>query len=291
MTSFTPQSLYDCYVLKQPKPVDSPHSYKLTWRLGKLLVGFADQVRQPYLPPLERKEWLVDCLSHSPTQQVGLDPALGEARLRFWAEASLQAEKPVFLRLPSSPALPSKQQPLSWWVKCLLDRIVAAFLLLILSPLMLGLGLVLLSNSSEPVLVRDWRIGERGRLFQVFQFRTNNTRLKFWMRKYRLHELPQLVNVLQGEMSLVGPRPLNLQEATQLSPQEWQRLNVLPGLTGIWRGEDWQRSKTPIAAGVPHGALTAAVHQLEAESFDNWSIWKDLQVFLITMPRVFSGIE
>jgi lipopolysaccharide/colanic/teichoic acid biosynthesis glycosyltransferase len=291
MTSFNPQSLYDHDVLKQPRPIDSTDNYQLTWRLGKLLVGFSHQIKQPYLPPLERQEWLVDCLSHSPAQQVGLEPTLGEARLRFWAEASLQADKTVFLRLPSNPTLPRKQQPLHWWVKCSIDRIVATLLLLLLSPLMLGLGLMLAIDGADPIFVREWRVGERGKLFQVLKFRTHQTRLQPWLQKYRLHELPQLVNVLQGDMSLVGPRPLNLREATQLRPQERQRLNLLPGLTGIWRSEEWQFTKTPVAAGIPHGALPTTVHQAEAANLPTWSLWKDAQSLLSAVAKVFSSIR
>jgi len=140
-----------------------------------------------------------------------------------------------------------------------LDVTLAAFFLLASLPVTLPIALVLLLTSGTPLFYRGQRIGQSGRIFQMLKFRTlrrgaeerlgpylgdelvrrtqaETTRLGGWLRATQLDEIPQFWNVLVGEMSLVGPRPIRprfFEELASELPAYWQRLVVRPGLTGF----------------------------------------------------------
>ncbi|WP_375498809.1 heterocyst development glycosyltransferase HepC [uncultured Nostoc sp.] len=204
------------------------HGYcTLQWRRGKLLVKPLGRVKQPYLPSLNSKRSLVECLEHSPVSLVSIDPKLGEALLRFWADACEEAQKPIFLSISASNKLPN--QPFRQ-VQRLIDWIAALVLLLLVSPVMLGLVVLMQVYSPGSVFCREWRVGERGKLFRAMRFRTQNTTpLGRWMGKSSLNNLPQLFNVLRGDMSLTGSRCWTLEDAVQL--------NKLPEIKASWEVE------------------------------------------------------
>ena len=207
----------------------------LQWRRGQLLVKAPGQVLQPYLPSLDKEQSLVKCLQHSPVNLVRIDPKLGEYWLKVWATACEQASKPIFLRIPSAEQ--SKEDSPWRSLQRLFDWIVALVFLLAVSPLMLILVLLMRVYSPGTFFEREWRVGKRGKLFRAIKFRTNVKGLGHWMRKYNIDNLPQLFNVLQGEMSLVGPRCRTLEEAVRLSSENQRELNKLPGITGSWEVE------------------------------------------------------
>jgi lipopolysaccharide/colanic/teichoic acid biosynthesis glycosyltransferase len=93
-----------------------------------------------------------------------------------------------------------------------------------------------------------------------------------------LDELPQLINVLRGEMSLVGPRPWALYDAIRIKPELHQRLNALPGMTGAWQ----------IEARSEQLDLDAVTEQ-DLQYLKNWSLWQDLKILLLTVPSVLKG--
>lgn len=213
----------------------------LKWRQGQLLVIAKGE--QPHLPALEDEQWLVNCLRHSPVRLLRIDAALGEASLQFWADVCEQADKAVFLRLPSAYKLPRKQF-IQMWLQ-LIDCFTAALLLLLFSPVMLGLACLLRIQSPDPIFCRQRCVGERGKIFCLFKFRTvtMNTRtfkhgaisnqkslhceddqsyssLGCWMRKYHLDDLPRLFNVLRGEVNLKGPHPPSLGDLVRLSSED-----------------------------------------------------------------------
>ncbi len=207
----------------------------LKWRQNQLLVLPSQQAKRIDLRAMEDQSWLVECLKHSPARLIRLDPDLGETWLRQWTDACEQANKKVFLRLPSNTELSRKQSLLSWGLKWLIDWSAAALLLLVMSPVMLGLVLLVRIYSPGPIFLRQWHVGERGKLFRLLKFRKDAPRsaqLESWMHKYSLDKLPHLFNVLRGEISLVGSRPLALDDAVRLSTEERRRLNALPGLIG-----------------------------------------------------------
>lgn len=134
------------------------------------------------------------------------------------------------------------------WSKRLLDGVLAAFGLVVLSPLMLVVALAVRSHLGVPVLFRQERAGKNGRPFYMVKFRTMTegrdargqllrdaerlTPLGRFLRSSSLDELPELWNVLKGEMSLVGPRPLPVRYLPRYSPAQARRHTVTPGITG-----------------------------------------------------------
>jgi len=134
------------------------------------------------------------------------------------------------------------------WLKRPLDAVLATLLLVALSPLLLGLALAVRIALGRPVLFRQRRPGLGGAPFEILKFRTMRdaldalgaplpdaerlTRLGRFLRATSLDELPELVNVLRGEMSLVGPRPLLLEYLPRYSSEERRRHDVRPGITG-----------------------------------------------------------
>lgn len=140
-----------------------------------------------------------------------------------------------------------------------MDVVAASTVLLVVSPALLAIGAAIRTTSSGPALYRGLRVGRAGRVFTMLKFRTLTedaearlgpylglelgqltqgevTRVGGWLRRTHLDEIPQLLNVLRGDMSLVGPRPIRplfFEELCQQIPQYWQRLVVVPGMTGL----------------------------------------------------------
>lgn len=279
------------------------HRYNIKRRQKQLLIK-SQQAQQPSINLLENDRRLVNYLRQSSVRLVRIDQSIGEREIKLWANACQQAKKSLFLELPSSQNLPQKKSPFSWSLKCLIDWSVATLLLLLLSPLMLGLALLIHVYSPGPIFFRQWRVGERGKLFQIVKFRTmvvdaekihhevmvdqkglhkceNDPRiipLGRWMRKYSLDELPQLFNVIQGNMSLVGPRPWALYDAIRINPNGQQRLNALPGITGLWQLEARSTMRD-----------LDAVNAYDLKYLQSWSLLRDIKILLLTVPKVLSG--
>ena len=173
-------------------------------------------------------------------------------------------------------------------VKRIVDLTIAIVALVLLSPL-LGLLIVAIRvDSRGPAFFRQWRAGKDGRPFQVWKFRTmyvdtppvasspnspddpRITRVGRWLRETLLDELPQLFNVLRGEMSLVGPRPVFLEHIAGYSDRERKRLLMRPGMTGL-------------AAVVGRARMTWPERlALDVEYVETWSLWLDLKIMLKT---------
>ncbi|MEZ5409758.1 MAG: sugar transferase [Acidimicrobiales bacterium] len=134
------------------------------------------------------------------------------------------------------------------WLKRLVDLVVAATALIALSPVIAVLAVSIRLLDGSPVLFRQLRSGRRGRPFRLYKFRTMRsadsnfdpstdavriTRLGRMLRSSSLDELPSLVNVILGDMSLVGPRPLPVEYLDRYSPEQRQRLEMRPGITGL----------------------------------------------------------
>lgn len=207
------------------------------------------------------------------------------------------------------PVLALHQEPiLSMWllVKRCTDAIASAVGLLLLSPLLLLVAAAIKADSPGPVLYRARRIGSKGREFTCLKFRTmvadaderrrkiehlnersrvlfkvandpRITRVGKLLRKYSLDELPQLWNVLKGEMSLVGPRPPMPSEVTHYDLEHLRRLDVTPGITGLWQIRG--RRDPSFSNYITH----------DLEYIENWTPWLDLKILLQTVPEVFRG--
>ena len=231
-----------------------------------------------------------------------------------WLEVNFfgtQIARASFDELCGHPVVVFRSAPETSWqmvAKQLVDFIGSLIILLILSLPMLVIALLVKFTSPGPALFRQQRSGINGRPFTIFKFRTmvtnaeqfkhelaamnemsgpvfkitNDPRItpigKF-LRKYSLDELPQLLNVLRGEMSLVGPRPLPVDEVRRFNDfAHRRRLSVKPGLTCLWQikgrnritsFDDWVR--------------------LDLEYIDNWSLWLDVSILIRTIPVVVLG--
>ena len=171
-----------------------------------------------------------------------------------------------------------------------LDLALAVSALLALSPILALLGLLVRIKLGRPVLFRQRRPGFRGRPFYVFKFRTMTderdagggllpdverlTAFGRFLRATSLDELPELFNVLRGEMSLVGPRPLLMQYLQRYSPEQARRHDVLPGITG------WAQING-------RNALTwEEKFRLDVWYVDHCSLWLDLKIIALTLWKV-----
>jgi len=207
------------------------------------------------------------------------------------------------------PTIGVKDSALHGWnrfVKRLLDVVVAAGGLLVLSPLLLLIALAIKLDSPGPVLYRQVRLGRHRAPFQVLKFRSMRvgadreldrlldrnevdgpifkmrndpriTRVGRWLRRASLDELPQLWNVLRGEMSLVGPRPPIPSEVERYEEWHKKRLEVQPGMTGLWQVSG--RSRLSFDE-----MVTLDIYYIE-----NWSLALDLRILFRTIPAVVTG--
>ena len=175
--------------------------------------------------------------------------------------------------------------------KRIFDFVIAALGILIASPVLLvTAGLVAIFHG-RPILFRQQRPGYKGKLFTIKKFRTMNnardkagnllpdaerlTPLGRFLRISSIDELPELFNILQGEMSLVGPRPLLTQYLERYSPEQARRHDVMPGLTG------WAQING-------RNALTwDEKFKLDVWYVDHWSFWLDVKILLLTFWKVF----
>jgi lipopolysaccharide/colanic/teichoic acid biosynthesis glycosyltransferase len=189
-------------------------------------------------------------------------------------------------------------------VKRAFDAIGAAFALLLAAPLLAALALLVKLDSPGPAIYRQTRIGRGGREFTMLKLRTmvdgadalkaklgvlneaeglfkiagdpRMTRVGRRLRRYSLDELPQLVNVLRGEMSLVGPRPLVRDDDARITGLDRRRLELTPGMTGHW--QILGSARVPLAEMIKLDYLYVA----------GWSLWVDVKILLRTIPYVFA---
>jgi exopolysaccharide biosynthesis polyprenyl glycosylphosphotransferase len=188
-------------------------------------------------------------------------------------------------------------KPLDILLKRIIDISLSAFGLILLSPLFILIALLIKRDSPGPVFYRQKRHGFNHELFDIYKFRTMHvaenetritqatrndkrvTRIGRILRRFNIDELPQLLNVLKGEMSIVGPRPHAL-----IHNREWEhkvrlyarRHNVKPGITGWaqingWRGET--DTDVKIRSRVQH----------DLHYIDNWTVWLDIYIILATL--------
>jgi len=190
----------------------------------------------------------------------------------------------------------------SAFVKRSFSVLVASTLLVLLAPLVALLALLIKLDSKGPAIYRQTRIGRDGRPFTIFKFRTmvdgadalkpvlrrlneatglfkiaddpRVTRVGRWLRRYSLDELPQLINVLRGEMSLVGPRPLVGDDDAQITGLDRRRLHLTPGMTGPW--QILGSARVPLSEMI----------KLDYLYVTGWSLWSDVKILLRTVPYV-----
>jgi exopolysaccharide biosynthesis polyprenyl glycosylphosphotransferase len=208
------------------------------------------------------------------------------------------------LRARWSVAAPDAQQ-VQRCAKRTLDLVLASLLLMLLLVLFIAIGLAIRVSSAGPIVFRQQRVGKDGRPFEIYKFRTmaadvdarahaayyrllvqgraapvggvfklagdpRVTRIGRLLRCTSLDELPQLINVLKGDMSLVGPRPPIAYEVEEYGQRELRRLSVVPGITGLWQVSG--RSRLTFEQMI----------DLDLEYIDRWSFWLDIRILLRT---------
>ncbi len=225
----------------------------------------------------------------------------------YWNE--LKTPNISLHKIAAIPILSFIFNPFDEWklfLKRLIDIVVSAGLLILSAPLFVVIAIAIKLDSEGPVFYVQERCGLNGRIFRMFKFRSmvvgadkmkeqlrlfnemsgpvfkmkddpRVTRVGRWLRKTSLDELPQLINVLKGDMSLVGPRPPLPEEVAQYERWQIRRLSVKPGITCIWQisgrneidFDEWVR--------------------LDLYYIDHWSLSLDLKILIRTIPAVISG--
>lgn len=175
-------------------------------------------------------------------------------------------------------------------VKRVMDLIIALLILILFSPVFLLIGILVAVQFGLPIVFKQARPGYQGEIFTLYKFRSMQNRLddqglplpdaqrltKFgrFLRASSLDELPELINVLKGEMSIVGPRPLLVEYLPLYSPAQFRRHEVLPGITG-WaqingrNAISWQEK-----------------FNLDVWYVDNWSLWLDIKTIVLSIVKV-----
>jgi sugar transferase EpsL len=178
-------------------------------------------------------------------------------------------------------------------IKRLMDIVIASMSLVIFAPLMVAIAIAIRRDMGRPILFRQARPGLRAQPFEVVKFRTmhdirdsrgrslpmedRTSRLGSRLRRLSLDELPELWNILKGDMSLVGPRPLLLEYLPSYTPEQARRHEVRPGLTG-WAQVNGR-----------HDLEWEDRFRLDVWYVDNWSLGLDLKILAVTLRKVASG--
>jgi exopolysaccharide biosynthesis polyprenyl glycosylphosphotransferase len=251
-----------------------------------------------------------------PTRELGeLEPVLVRCQelgirvrvaLRPFPHLRPHVEVEALNGIPLLTFATSPIAPFALFVKRVIDVVAAAVALLLLSPLWLLIVVAVRLTSRGPVLYRQVRCGLHGRRFTLLKFRTmveNAERMRGevehlnvmdgpvfkapgdprvtpvgrLLRRSSLDELPQFLNVLVGDMALVGPRPPIPDEVEQYEPWQRRRLAMKPGITCLWQISG--RSNLDFATWM----------ELDLAYIDHWSLWLDTKIMALTVPAVFSG--
>ena len=191
-------------------------------------------------------------------------------------------------------------------LKRVVDIVFSSLVLIVLSPVLLAIAIAIKLDSNGPVLYFSERIGKKGRVFRCTKFRTmvrdaekrradvihmnerdgvlfkisndpRITKLGRFLRKYSLDELPQFFNVLRGDMSVVGPRPPIGSEVREYKLSHLRRLDVTPGITGLWQVQARQDPSFDNYI------------SLDVAYIENWSVWLDMKIIMRTIGVVFAG--
>jgi len=177
-------------------------------------------------------------------------------------------------------------------IKRLLDILFSLLVLVLFSPILILISLLVLITLGTPILFRQKRPGYKSKIFEIFKFRTMRsgldqdgnplpdeqriTSLGKALRSISLDELPEVINILRGEMSWVGPRPLLVEYLDRYNTEQIRRHDVLPGLTG------WAQI---------HGRNVLTWEDkftLDVWYVDNWSLWLDIKIFFMTIWKVIT---
>jgi exopolysaccharide biosynthesis polyprenyl glycosylphosphotransferase len=209
-------------------------------------------------------------------------------------------------QFPTIPLHRGHVPVLGLFLKRVLDVFLSSLALLLLSPIIAVIAFAIRMDSPGPIFYCSDRIGKKGRVFRCIKFRTmvadaerrraeilhmnerdgvlfkvsndpRVTRVGRILRKYSLDEIPQFLNVLRGDMSMVGPRPPIASEVKNYELSHLRRLNVMPGMTGLWQVQARQDPSFD------------SYISLDTAYIENWSVWLDLKILVRTLAVVAAG--
>lgn len=256
--------------------------------------------------PVPLRELCADC----PSRPFLIDATSGALKNEFPLPAGSKTDQLRYVQSCSRAcdrARSSKSGlPFGPFLKRALDVVLSTILLALLWPVMLMITIAIKLGSGGPVIYRSRRLGKRSRPFDCYKFRTmvagadhlqeklrdqnqrcgpffkvagdpRLIRLGPFLRKYSLDELPQLWNVLRGDMSLVGPRPHPVEDGARYTSEHRQRLEVRPGVTGLWQ---------VLARANPCFEICML---LDLAYIEKWSLLLDCRILLKTIPAVLAG--
>jgi exopolysaccharide biosynthesis polyprenyl glycosylphosphotransferase len=209
-------------------------------------------------------------------------------------------------QFPTIPLHRGEVPILGMALKRMLDIVASSVAIVLLMPVLAAIAIAVRADTAGPIFYASERIGKKGRVFRCFKFRTmvpdaerrrtevlhmnerdtvlfkitndpRITRSGSILRKYSLDELPQLFNVLRGDMSLVGPRPPIASEVKRYELNHLRRLDVVPGITGLWQVQARQDPSFD------------SYISLDRAYIESWSLWLDIKILVRTIGVVFSG--
>ncbi|MGD0547827.1 MAG: sugar transferase, partial [Terracidiphilus sp.] len=274
------------------------------------VVGSLDSLFQ-----LARKQFVDEIFFTSPCERSVVQEALAQARAQgvdmrivpeMYDGLTWNNSIEYVGQFPTIPLHRGQVPEVALVFKRAIDFVFSAMMLILLSPVLLAIAIAIKLDSEGPVFYFSERIGKKGRVFRCIKFRTmvpdadkrraemlhlnervgvlfkisddpRITKLGHFLRKYSLDELPQFFNVLCGDMSVVGPRPPIGSEVREYKPSHLRRLDVTPGITGLWQVQARQDPSFD------------SYISLDVTYIENWSIWLDLQIVLRTIGVVFAG--
>lgn len=241
------------------------------------------------------QEYIDICLEMGVTVKVVMDVAYSRRMHRSDSFVSSVGTFPLITY--HTIALNSYEQVL----KRALDLFVSIVAAIVLSPLMLITCIAIKLDSPGPALFKQTRVGQNGRLFEIYKFRSmckdaekmkpelqsrnemdglmfkikddpRVTKVGRFIRKTSIDELPQLFNVIRGDMSLVGTRPPTTEEVSGYKRSQWRRISIKPGITGLWQISGRNDIKS-----------FDEVVELDLRYIDNWTIWSDIEILFKTI--------
>jgi len=233
-----------------------------------------------------------------------LDPEVRKEFLKEYTDKNLKKKKKKYYKKVVIWQVVVK---VSYFLKRALDILLSLFFLIIFSPIFIVTALAIVIENPGPIFYSQTRIGKDGKPFDFYKFRSmvvnadkikdelikqnesedgvifkmkkdpRITKVGRLIRRFSIDELPQLLNVLKGDMSLVGPRPPIPREVNEYSLEDRKRLHIKPGITCIWQVSG--RSDIPFTEQV----------ELDKQYISSQSFWKDLLILLKTIPAVITG--
>jgi exopolysaccharide biosynthesis polyprenyl glycosylphosphotransferase len=302
---------YNILGFLSPKPAAVGSAKKL-WRYRDIpCLGTVDDL--PEIIKSQQVDWVVFALENDQLhraepaitvcQQMGARAAV---LANFFPSLYTKMKPEEFFDCPILLYETPKPTGMNLVTKEVFDRVAAATGIIILSPILILASFAIKLSSKSPILFKQKRSGLNGKVFTMYKFCTmvpdaenlkgelarfnemdgpafkmehdpRITRVGKWLRKTSIDELPQLFNVLKGDMSLVGPRPPLIDEVKQYDLWHRRRLSIKPGITCLWQimgrnnvnFEKWM--------------------QLDLEYIDNWSLWLDTKILARTIPTVLTG--